>query len=33
DYPKLSLVEANHYHEITNEIHHKAHCHILTMKN
>jgi len=33
DYPKLSLVEANHYHEIINVIHHKAHCHILTMKN
>ena len=33
DYPKLSMVEANHYDEIINAIHHKAHCHILTMKN
>ncbi len=33
DYPKLSLVEANHYDDIINVIHHKAHCHILTMKN
>ena len=33
DYPKLSLVEANHYDDIINIIHHKAHCHILTMKN
>ena len=33
DYPKLSMVEANHYDDIINVIHHKAHCHILTMKN
>ena len=33
DYPKLSMVEANHYDAIINIIHHKAHCHILTMKN
>jgi len=33
DYPKLSMVEANHYDDIINIIHHKAHCHILTMKN
>ena len=33
DYPKLSLVEGNHYDDIINTIHHKAHCHILTTKN
>ena len=33
DYPKLSMVEANHYDDIINVIHHKVHCHILTMKN
>ena len=33
DYPKLSMVEANHYDDIINVIHHKAHCHILTVKN
>ena len=33
DYPKLSMVEANHYDDIINTIHHKAHCHILTTKN
>lgn len=33
DYPKLSMVEANHHDDIINQIHHKAHCHILTMKN
>ena len=33
DYPKLSMVEANHYDDIINVIHHKAHCHILTIKN
>ncbi len=33
DYPKLSLIEANHHDDIINEIHHKAHCHVLTMKN
>ena len=32
DYPKLSLIEANHYDDIINQIHHKAHCHILTVK-
>ncbi len=33
DYPKLSLIEANHHDDIINQIHHKAHCHVLTMKN
>ncbi len=33
DYPKLSMVEANHFDDIVNTIHHKAHCHILTTKN
>jgi len=33
DYPKLSMVEANHYDDIINIIHHKAHCHVLTIKN
>ena len=33
DYPKLSMVEANHYDDIINVIHHKAYCHILTIKN
>jgi len=33
DYPKLSMVEVNHYDDIINVIHHKAHCHILTIKN
>jgi len=33
DYPKLSMVEANHYDDIIHIIHHKAHCHILTMKD
>ena len=33
DYPKLSMVEANHYDDIINVIHHKADCHILTIKN
>ena len=32
DYPKISLVEANHYDDIINTIHHKANCHILTTK-
>ena len=32
DYPKLSTVEATHYDDIINTIHHEAHCHILTMK-
>lgn len=32
DYPKLSLIEENHYDDIINMIHHKAHCHILTTK-
>jgi len=32
DYPKLSLIEANHYDEIINTIHHKSHCHLLTTK-
>ena len=33
DYPKLSMVEANHFDDIINTIHHKSHCHILTTKN
>ena len=33
DYPKLSMVEVNLYDDIINVIHHKVHCHILTMKN
>ena len=33
DYPKLSMVEANHHDDIINIIHQKAHCHVLTMKN
>ena len=32
-YPKLSIIEANHYDDIINMIHHKAHCNILTAKN
>ena len=32
DYPKLSMVEATHHDDIINQIHHKAHCHVLTMK-
>lgn len=33
DYPKLSMIEANHHDDIINQIHHKAHCHVLTMKH
>ena len=33
DYPKLSIIEANHFDDIINTIHHKAHCHVLTTKN
>jgi hypothetical protein len=33
DYPKLSMVEANHFDDIINTIHHKSHCHVLTTKN
>jgi Universal stress protein family len=32
DYPKLSMVEATHYDDIINMIHHKARCNILTAK-
>ena len=32
DYPKLSKVEATHYDEIINAIHHEAPCHLLTMQ-
>ena len=32
DYPKLSMVEATHHDDIINQIHHKANCHVLTMK-
>lgn len=31
DYPKLSKVEATHYDEIINTIHHEAPCHLLAM--
>jgi len=33
DYPKISLIEENHYDAIINMIHHKSHCHILTTKH
>ena len=33
NYPKLSLVEATHYDDIINTIHHEAKCHLLTMKD
>ena len=33
DYPKLSMIEANHFDDIINTIHHKPHCHVLTTKN
>ena len=33
DYPKLSMVEENHFDSIINTIHHKAQCHVLTTKN
>jgi len=32
DYPKLSKVEATHYDEIINAIHHEAPCNLLTMQ-
>ena len=32
DYPKISLIEDNHYDSIVNAIHHEAHCHVLTTK-
>ena len=32
DYPKLSMIEENHFDDIIKMIHHKAHCHILTTK-
>lgn len=32
DYPKISKVEATHYDDIINTIHHESHCHLLTMK-
>lgn len=32
-YPKPSKIEENHYDDIINMIHHKAHCNILTTKN
>ena len=32
DYPKLSMVEATHYDDIINMIHHKARCNILIAK-
>ena len=32
DYPKLSLIEENHFDDIINMIHHKSHCHVLTTK-
>ncbi len=33
DYPKLSLIEENHYDDIINMIHHKSNCNILTTKH
>ncbi|MCV0431219.1 universal stress protein [Nitrosopumilus sp.] len=32
DYPKLSMEEITLYDDIINMIHHKSHCHLLTMK-
>jgi len=32
-YPKLSMIEENHYDDIINMIRHKAHCNVLTTKN
>ena len=32
DYPKISLIEDNHYDSIVNAIHHESHCHVLTTK-
>ena len=32
DYPKISLVEENHFDSIINTIHHEAKCNVLTMK-
>ena len=33
DYPKISLIEDNHYDSIVNAIHHESHCHVLTTKH
>jgi len=33
DYPKLSLEEITLFDDIINTIHHKSHCHLLTMKS
>jgi len=33
DYPKLSMEEITLFDDIINIIHHKSHCHILTMKS
>ena len=33
DYPKISLIEENHYDAIINMIHHKSNCNILTTKH
>lgn len=32
DYPKVSLIEDNHFLSIVNAIHHESHCHVLTTK-
>ena len=33
DYPKLSMEEITLFDDIINHIHHKSHCHLLTMKS
>ena len=33
DYPKLSMEESTLFDDIINTIHHKSHCHLLTMKS
>jgi len=33
DYPKLSMEEITLFDDIINVIHHKSHCHLLTMKH
>lgn len=33
DYPKLSMEEITLFDDIINIIHHKSHCHLLTMKS
>ena len=33
DYPKLSIEEMTLFDDIINTVHHKSHCHLLTMKS